>query len=65
MLKKLFTKKDGKVSYGRVFTVGAIVGVGAVAGVVLGGKYILGKISAKAVGELAAPVAGVIVDTVV
>lgn len=65
MLKKLFTKKNGKISYGRVFTVGAIVGVGAVAGIFLGGKYILGKMSAKAVGELAAPVAGAIVDTVI
>ena len=65
MLKKLFTKKDGKISYGRVFTVGAVVGVAAVAGAYFAGRIYVAKLAGKALGELAAPVAGAIVDTVV
>lgn len=57
MLKKLFTKKDGKISYGRVFTVGAVVGVAAVAGAYFAGRIYVAKMAGKALGA--------IVDTVV
>lgn len=57
MLKKLFTKKDGKISYGRVFAVGAVVGVAAVAGAYFAGRIYVAKMAGKALGA--------IVDTVV